>query len=105
VGGSIAANGNDLAIARRRGTVGRVSAMSGLENFQIDSFCGAAGGAPLPERAGAAITGDRVDDYEWARIRLAFSTSRAICCCNAGTVANRFSARSRWTNDTVSSRS
>src|SRR6266849_6754217 len=99
MGGAVATHGDDQAIAGRRGVVGGIAAPRGLDD--LEGHAGTRDRTAAPEAAGSPATGGRVDDYEGARIRLAFSTSRAICCCNAGTVANRFSARSRCTNQTV----
>ena len=114
MGGPVATHGNDQPIAGGRGIVGGITAAAGLDHLEMEAGTAAIGGAPFPETTSPTAAGRRVEDDERSlrpqvaydaapRIRLAFSTSFAICCCNAGTVANRFSARSRWTNRTVSS--
>src|SRR5436305_4573922 len=99
MGGTVATDRDHQPFAGRSGIVGRVAPAPGLDDFKAQ--ISARGRTVTPEAAGSAATRRRVDDYEWLRIRRAVSTSRAICCCNAGTLANRFSARSRCTNQTV----
>src|SRR5213594_2424221 len=114
MGGAVAAHGDDQPFTGGGGIVSGITAAASLDHLEIEAGTGARSGAPFPETTSPATAGRRVEDDERPvrpqvaddappRIRLAFSTSFAICCCNAGTVANRFSARSRWTNDTVSS--
>src|SRR5205823_14228427 len=86
-------------VAGRGGVVGGIPPAPGLDDLEVQIVAGFR--TATPEAAGSAAARRRVDDYEWLRIRRAFSTSRAICCCNAGTLANRFSARSRCPNQTV----
>src|SRR5438094_854764 len=116
VGGAVATYGDDQPIAGGRRGVGSITSAAGLDHLEVESGTGTTGGTPFPETTGAAVAGSRVDDDErpvrphvadaaTPRIRLAFCTSRVICCCNAGTVANRRSPRSRWTNQTVSTES
>jgi hypothetical protein len=102
---TVATDRDDETIPCRFRAIRGVAASAGLEDLDIDPQTTAGNGASFPEAAGSPTTGRRVDDYEragFARIRLAFSTSRFICSCNAGTEAKRFSARRRWTNHTVS---
>ena len=116
MGGAVATHGHDQPIAGGGGVVGSITSAAGLDYFEIESGTGATGRTPFPETTGAAAAGCRVDDDERPvrphvaddsalRIRLAFCTSRVICCCNAGTVAKRRSPRNRWTNQTVSTES
>src|SRR3989441_10182113 len=99
MGRAVAAARDYQPIAGRGGIVGHVAPPPGLDD--LEAQIGAGCRTPPPEAAGSTAARCRVDDYEWSRIRRAFSTSRAICCCNAGTLANRFSARNRCTNQTV----
>lgn len=96
---AVAADRDDQPVAGGRRIVGSVTSSLGLDDLEAE--VGAGCRAVAPEAAGMAAAGRRVDDYERPRIRLAFSTSRVICRCNAGTEANRFSARSRCTNQSV----
>ena len=105
MGGAVAAHRDHESIAGRGSVVRGIAAPRSLHDLDGNPHRGAGGGAALPEAAGSTATGRRVDDYERARIRRVFSTSCAICCRRAGTEANRFSARSRCTNQTFKSRS
>src|SRR5438445_355033 len=96
MGGAVATDRDHQPVAGRGGVVGGIPPSPGLDDLEVQ--IGAGFRTATPEAAGSAAARRRVDDYEWLRIRRAFSTSRAICCCNAGTLANRFSARSRCTN-------
>jgi hypothetical protein len=66
---SVAANGDDQAIARARGAVGGITATAGLKDFQIKVRRRALGGASLPEAAGSAAARRRVDDDQRDQIR------------------------------------
>src|SRR5207247_8413093 len=116
VGGAVATHRDDQPITCRGGEVRGITAAAGLDHLEIESGTGTTGGTPFPETTSATAAGRRIDDDErrvrphvadaaTPRIRLVFCTSRVICCCNAGTVANRRSPRNRWTNQTVSTES
>src|SRR5438128_2283936 len=115
VGRAVTADGDHQPIASFGGVVGGIAATRRLDHLEGNPGTGFRT-AP-PEASGPTATGGRVDNDEWRllldhvrspagtlpRMRLAAATSRDICCCRAGTETNRFSARSRCTNQTVSS--
>jgi len=92
MGGAIATHRDHESIAGRGRVVGGIAAPSGLDD--LEGQPSARDGAVAPEAEGSPATRRRVDDHErrllrgqvWllpdgtARILLAFSTSRAICC-------------------------
>jgi len=115
VGRAVTTHRDYQAIAGIGGVVGGIASTLRLDHLEGNPGTGVR--AAPPEASGPTATGGRVDDDEWRllldhvrspagtlpRMRLAAATSRDICCCRAGTEANRFSARSRCTNHTVRS--